>query len=132
MGRYRSSMVKRGIAIGAVLGTALCAIGAHAQQDVPRYDGGVPIAPTGIADYALRKPGEKTLASVVLRYGPFDAQVGQLDVSVPLDKRLGFSSGAQSFLCGRRSLWSRVQRYNGEQQHGDHRDDASHDSPVRP
>ena len=47
-------------------------------------------APTGIADYALRKPGEKTLASVVLRYGPFDAQVGQLDVSVPLDKRLGF------------------------------------------
>lgn len=51
-------------------------------------------APTGIADYSLRKPGEKTLASVVLRYGPFDAQVGQLDLSVPLaDKQLGIQAG---------------------------------------
>jgi iron complex outermembrane receptor protein len=51
-------------------------------------------APTGIADYALRKPGDKTLASVVLRYGPFDAQVGQLDLSVPIvDKRLGVQAG---------------------------------------
>ena len=51
-------------------------------------------APTGIADYALRKPGDKTLASVVLRYGPFDAQVGQLDVSVPIvDKKLGVQTG---------------------------------------
>ena len=51
-------------------------------------------APTGIADYALRKPGDRTLASVVLRYGPFDAQVGQLDLSLPLaDKKLGVQTG---------------------------------------
>jgi iron complex outermembrane receptor protein len=51
-------------------------------------------APTGIADYALRKPGDKTLASVVLRYGPFDAQVGQLDLSVPVvDEKLGVQAG---------------------------------------
>ena len=41
-------------AMGAAFGlTALCAAGVHAQQDVPRYDGGVPIAPTGVADNPL-------------------------------------------------------------------------------
>lgn len=51
-------------------------------------------APTGIADYSLRKPGDKTLASVVLRYGPFDAQVGQLDLSLPIDgSKLGVQAG---------------------------------------
>ncbi len=41
-------------AIYAALGiTALWATGLHAQQDVPRYDGGVPVAPTGVADNPL-------------------------------------------------------------------------------
>ncbi|HEY6817342.1 MAG TPA: hypothetical protein VI168_17520, partial [Croceibacterium sp.] len=31
----------------------LCVPGLHAQQEVPRYDGGVPIAPTGVADSPL-------------------------------------------------------------------------------
>jgi iron complex outermembrane receptor protein len=51
-------------------------------------------APTGIADYALRKPGDKRLLSVVARAGPYDATVGQLDLSVPIDgSRLGVQAG---------------------------------------
>jgi aldose sugar dehydrogenase len=54
MGRYRQGWMKRWSAIGPALGTTvLCATGVHAQQDVPRYEGGVPIAPTGIADNPL-------------------------------------------------------------------------------
>jgi len=44
-------------------------------------------APTGIADYSLRKPGEKPLVSLVGRIGPFDAKVGQLDVQLPIKGR---------------------------------------------
>ena len=51
-------------------------------------------APTGIADYSLRKPGEKTLLSMVGRVGPFNATVGQLDLSLPIDgRRLGVQAG---------------------------------------
>lgn len=51
-------------------------------------------APTGIADYSLRKPGAKTLLSAVARLGPFDAKVGQLDLSLPIDgERLGVQAG---------------------------------------
>ncbi|HYZ48356.1 MAG TPA: TonB-dependent receptor, partial [Sphingomonas sp.] len=51
-------------------------------------------APTGIADYTLRKPGEKTLLSAVARYGPFGAQTGQLDLSLPIAGReLGVQAG---------------------------------------
>jgi iron complex outermembrane recepter protein len=51
-------------------------------------------APTGIADYALRKPGDKRLLSVVARYGPFDSRVGQLDLQMPLvGETLGVAAG---------------------------------------
>ena len=51
-------------------------------------------APTGIADYSLRKPGDRTLLSVVARYGPYGAQMGQLDLSMPVDgSRLGVQAG---------------------------------------
>lgn len=51
-------------------------------------------APTGIVDYALRKPGEKFVASVGLRYGPWYGKSGELDLQVPLDgKRLGVTAG---------------------------------------
>lgn len=51
-------------------------------------------APTGIADYSLRKPGEKRLLSVVARYGSFGAQVGQLDLSLPvIEKQLAVQAG---------------------------------------
>lgn len=51
-------------------------------------------APTGIVDYSLRKPGEKFVASIGLRYGPWNGQSGELDLQVPLDgKRLGVAAG---------------------------------------
>ena len=54
MGRHRPGLTKRWSTICAALGaTALCAATLHAQQDVPRYEGGVPVAPTGIADNPL-------------------------------------------------------------------------------
>jgi len=47
-------MTKRWSAISATLGILLvCGTAVHAQQNVPRMAGGVPIAPTGIADNPL-------------------------------------------------------------------------------
>ena len=55
-------------------------------------------APTGIADYSLRKPGDKPLVSVVGRFGPFDAKVGQLDLQLPIDgNRLGVAAAIGYF-----------------------------------
>jgi iron complex outermembrane receptor protein len=55
-------------------------------------------APTGIADYSLRKPGEKPLVSVVGRFGPYDAKVGQLDLQLPIDgRRLGVAAAIGYF-----------------------------------
>ncbi|HEV2569340.1 TonB-dependent receptor domain-containing protein [Sphingomonas sp.] len=55
-------------------------------------------APTGIADYSLRKPGAKPLVSVVGRLGPYNAKVGQLDVQLPLDgERLGVAAAVGYF-----------------------------------
>ena len=51
-------------------------------------------APTGIADHSLRKPGADAIASVALRYGPFDAKAAELDVQLPiLGETLGFAGG---------------------------------------
>jgi iron complex outermembrane receptor protein len=55
-------------------------------------------APTGIADYSLRKPGDKTLVSVVGRLGPYSAKVGQLDLQLPIDgRKLGFAAAVGYF-----------------------------------
>jgi iron complex outermembrane receptor protein len=55
-------------------------------------------APTGIADYSLRKPGDKPLVSLVGRFGPFDAKVGQLDVQLPIDgNKLGVAGAIGYF-----------------------------------
>lgn len=52
-------------------------------------------APTGIADYSLRKPGDKFLTSVGLSYGPFGGKVAEIDFEIPLDgSRLGLTAGA--------------------------------------
>lgn len=52
-------------------------------------------APTGIADYSLRKPGDKFVASVGLNYGPWYGKSGEVDLQVPLDgNRLGIVAGA--------------------------------------
>lgn len=51
-------------------------------------------APTGIADYGLRKPGDKRVISVVAGgtqyYGPFV----EVDAKLPINERLGMTAGA--------------------------------------
>lgn len=51
-------------------------------------------APTGIADYTLRRPGPKPLAGTLLQIGPF-GQVGlEVDAQLPIDgERLGLAGG---------------------------------------
>ena len=44
-------------------------------------------APTGIADFSLRKPGDKTLVSFVLTRGPFDAATADVEAQIPLVDR---------------------------------------------
>jgi iron complex outermembrane recepter protein len=52
-------------------------------------------APTGIADYALRKPGDKFIASVGTSYGPFGGTLAEVDFQIPIDgTRLGATAGA--------------------------------------
>jgi iron complex outermembrane receptor protein len=58
-------------------------------------------APTGIADYSLRKPGDKFVASVGLNYGPWYGKSGEVDLQVPLDgTRLGIVAGAGIYRDG--------------------------------
>lgn len=52
-------------------------------------------APTGIADYNLRKPGAKRLAAVGLNYGPFGGKSAEVDLQLPIDgARFGIAAGA--------------------------------------
>ncbi len=52
-------------------------------------------APTGIADYELRRPGKETLLSVGLQYGPWGGKVAEFDAQLPIDgERLGIAAGA--------------------------------------
>jgi iron complex outermembrane receptor protein len=47
-------------------------------------------APTGIADFSLRTPGDKRLFSAVLTRGPFDSATADLEAQIPLiDRTLG-------------------------------------------
>ncbi len=51
-------------------------------------------APTGIADFSLRKPGAKRLASIGLNYGPFGGRSAEIDMQIPIDgARLGLIAG---------------------------------------
>jgi iron complex outermembrane recepter protein len=51
-------------------------------------------APTGIADYELRKAGAKRLASVALNLGPFGGKNVEADVQLPIDgAQLGAAIG---------------------------------------
>jgi iron complex outermembrane recepter protein len=52
-------------------------------------------APTGIADYSLRKAGKDAVASVGLNYGPYGGKSAEVDFQFPLDgDRLGIAAGA--------------------------------------
>lgn len=58
-------------------------------------------APTGIADYSLRKPGDKFIASVGLNYGPYYGKEAELDLQIPIDgERLGLTAGAGLYRDG--------------------------------
>lgn len=50
-------------------------------------------APTGIADYGLRKPGDKPLLSLGGRIGPFGSTVIELDAQLPVTTRLSVGAG---------------------------------------
>jgi iron complex outermembrane receptor protein len=52
-------------------------------------------APTGIADFALRKPGAESIVSVGLTFGPWGGKVAEVDAKLALDgNRLGLVAGA--------------------------------------
>lgn len=52
-------------------------------------------APTGIADYALRRPGDDFIASAALIAGPFGGRAVELDMQIPIDgSRLAATAGA--------------------------------------
>lgn len=58
-------------------------------------------APTGIADFSLRKPGGSPLASVAVGFGPYNGAYGEVDVEVPIDgERLGIAAGAGIYRNG--------------------------------
>ncbi len=50
-------------------------------------------APTGIADYELRRPGDTRRLSVGLQYGPFGGKQAEFDLQLPLAKGLGVTGG---------------------------------------
>lgn len=52
-------------------------------------------APTGIADYMLRKPGGEFVTSIGVNYGPFGGANAEIDFQVPVDgSKLGLIAGA--------------------------------------
>ncbi|MBA3898149.1 MAG: TonB-dependent receptor [Sphingomonadaceae bacterium] len=58
-------------------------------------------APTGIADFTLRKPGDHPLASFALNYGPYNVKSAEADFQLPLDgARLGLVAGAAIYRDG--------------------------------
>jgi iron complex outermembrane receptor protein len=58
-------------------------------------------APTGIADLAIRQPGNKRLVSVGAGVGPWMGGYAEVDVQVPIDgDRLGFAGGAGIYRNG--------------------------------
>jgi len=58
-------------------------------------------APTGIADYKLRRPGAKHLTSLSLSLGPWEGAGAELDVQLPLDgDRAGLAFGVGRYRDG--------------------------------
>ncbi len=53
-------------------------------------------APTGIADFNLRLPGDKRIVSGVLTFGPFTTYVFEIDAQVPVTEKFSFGLGLSS------------------------------------
>jgi len=63
-------------------------------------------APTGIADYELRRPGAKAMASVNLSLGPWEHKGAEFDAQLPIDgERLGVAFGG--------GIYAESQPYHG-------------------
>ncbi|MBL0116786.1 MAG: hypothetical protein IPP45_16225 [Sphingomonadales bacterium] len=60
-------------------------------------------APTGIADYSLRKPGDKFVASIGLNYGPWYGKSAELDAGADHGQPIG--SDCRRRLSGRGNPW---------------------------
>lgn len=61
-------------------------------------------APTGIADFELRRAGAKPLASIGVGYGPWRNKYAEVDVQLPIDgERLGIAAGAGIYRDGQPS-----------------------------
>ena len=52
------------------------------------------VAPTGVADYQLRIPGDKQIVSVVTRYGTYNTIMSEADAQVPINEKLSVGLGA--------------------------------------
>jgi len=50
-------------------------------------------APTGVADFSLRLPGPKAVASTVLGIGPFGGPRAEVDAQLPISGKLGVAGG---------------------------------------
>ncbi|MNQ23396.1 hypothetical protein D3C85_365590 [compost metagenome] len=50
-------------------------------------------APTGVAEYGLRSPGDKPLLSVGARSGPLGAAALEVDAQLPFGERLSLGAG---------------------------------------
>lgn len=51
-------------------------------------------APTGVADFSLRLPGSKAVASTVVGIGPFGGPRLEVDAQLPVTETLGIAAGA--------------------------------------
>lgn len=49
--------------------------------------------PTGIVDYSLRVPGDKTTVSTVVTAGPYDTLNGEVDAQIPITDKLSIGGG---------------------------------------
>lgn len=58
-------------------------------------------APTGIADFRLRLPGDKQVTSAVATFGPYNAYGLEVDTQIPLNAKLSFGGG----VSGQREVW---------------------------
>lgn len=50
-------------------------------------------APTGVADFSLRLPGQEAVASTVVGIGPFGGPRAEVDAQLPLTETLGLAAG---------------------------------------
>lgn len=54
-------------------------------------------APTGIADFGIRRPGDRRIVSTQLRFGPYNSLVGEVDAQLPVSGTLNLGIGGGLF-----------------------------------